>query len=118
MSPFPLWRDTAKANEDVYATPSRANLIKWLRIQCFLPQNKVFPVFIFLFPFSSLESRKFSGFAEEGIREKIIRDCPFFQEYCGRVIGMYIGAAELVLINSLIVVLIMVDGIIRIGSER
>ncbi|GEM_PF-810266 len=31
---------------------------------------------------------------------------------------MYIGAAELVLINSLIVVLIMVDGIIRIGSER
>lgn len=31
---------------------------------------------------------------------------------------MYIGAAELVLINSLIVLLIMVDGIIRIGSAR
>lgn len=42
----------------------------------------------------------------------------FFQEYCGRVIGMYIGAAELVLINSLVVLLIVVDGIIRIGSTR
>jgi len=118
MSPFPLWRDTAKANEDVYAAPSRANLIKWLRIQCFLPQNTVFPVFIFLFPFSSLKSRKFPGFAEESIRGKIIRDCPFFSRILWKGTGMYLGAAELVIINSLIVVLIMVDGIIRIGSAR
>ena len=31
---------------------------------------------------------------------------------------MYIGAAELVLINSFIVLLIVIDGIIRIGSVR
>ena len=31
---------------------------------------------------------------------------------------MYIGAAELVLINSFIVLLIVIDGIIRIGSAR
>jgi|GEM_PF-825111 hypothetical protein len=66
MSPFPLWQDTAKANEDVYAAPSRANLIKWLKIQYVLPKNTVFPVFIFLFPFSSLKSRKFPGFAGVG----------------------------------------------------
>jgi hypothetical protein len=31
---------------------------------------------------------------------------------------MYLGADELVLINSLIVLLIVVDGIIRIGSAK
>jgi len=31
---------------------------------------------------------------------------------------MYIGADELVVINSIIVLLIVVDGIIRIGSTR
>ncbi len=31
---------------------------------------------------------------------------------------MVIGATELILINSLIVILIMVDGIIRIGSLK
>ena len=31
---------------------------------------------------------------------------------------MYLGANELVLINSLIVLLIVVDGIIRIGSAK
>jgi len=31
---------------------------------------------------------------------------------------MSIGAVELVLINSLVVLLIVVDGIIRIGSTR
>jgi hypothetical protein len=31
---------------------------------------------------------------------------------------MYIGSTELVLINSLIVLLIVIDGIIRIGSAR
>lgn len=31
---------------------------------------------------------------------------------------MHIGAAELVLINSLIVLMIVVDGIIRIGSAN
>ncbi len=31
---------------------------------------------------------------------------------------MYVGAAELVLINSLIVLMIVIDGIIRIGSAN
>jgi len=51
-------------------------------------------------------------------KRKVIRNRRFYREYSGRAIGMYIGAAELVIINSLIVLLIVIDGIIRIGSAR
>jgi hypothetical protein len=49
---------------------------------------------------------------------KIIRDRPFFSGILWKATGMYIGATELVLINSIIVLLIVIDGIIRIGSTR
>jgi hypothetical protein len=115
------------------------------KIQCFSPQNKLFSLFISFSPFNSLELVTTKAFHQknelfvsgrqidrnEGSCREVSRDLQrqggpekrrkglsLFPRILGKGPMINPSASELVLINSFIILLIMVDGIIRIGTAK